>query len=85
MILKWQALERVEQWLSGLRRASCGSPWVVQHISEFDQFWLFSWTSRRSQKRKVGMAGNRPIAVAKDDGVRFPKVRGHEVSGVDSD
>jgi hypothetical protein len=70
MILKGQARERVSHWLADLPRASCGSPWVIRDdaTEEFEQFWLFYWTSRRSQKCGIGMVGNYPIAVAKDDG-----------------
>jgi hypothetical protein len=73
MILKEQARERVARWLAELPRASCGSPWVIldDDTEQFEQFWLFSWTSRGAQKRGIGLAGNYPIAVAKDDGQMY--------------
>jgi hypothetical protein len=33
-----------------------------------EQFWLFFWTSRRAEERGIGMVGNYPIAVGKEDG-----------------
>jgi hypothetical protein len=73
MILKGQARGRVARWLAGRPRASCGSPWVILDDAtlEFEQFWLFCWTSRRAEKRGIGMVGNYPIAVAKDDGQMY--------------
>jgi hypothetical protein len=73
MILKGQARDRVERWLADYPRASCGSPWVILDdcTLDFEQFWLFSWTSRRAQKRGTGMVGNYPVAVAKDDGQMY--------------
>jgi hypothetical protein len=73
MILKGQARERVARWLADRPRASCGSPWVILDDAtvEFEQFWLFCWTSRRAEKRGIGMVGNYPIAVSKDDGQMY--------------
>jgi hypothetical protein len=42
-----------------------------QATMEFDHFWLFFWTRRRAYKRRIGMVGNYPIAVAKDDGQMY--------------
>lgn len=68
MIPKEQALSQVERWLSTRPRASCGSPWVIYDTLEAEEFWLFCWTSRRARHRGIGMVGNYPIAVTKDNG-----------------